>query len=440
MLLGAIGILLASVLLVVSVYKGAQTYYAAPIAAIVVFLFNRMPLLTSFTDVFIPGMARAFSSLFFIIFCGSVLGQLYTVTGAADALASGLMRVFCGKNPTPEKQRFWGLVTIYLVAGGMSMAGCSGFVCVLMAYPIAVSILKQLQISRRCLAVVAFAPTCFALILPSSPQIYNVLPTTIMGVPSTAGLIPGLIGGAIVEIGSFIYVLNLLKREQGKGFVELQNDARFQKERESTPNFFLSLLPLAVVFVCFNALNMPVWVAVSLASILMLVLFHGHIGDGSGQAVTELLGNACRMAAYNIGNVTVVSGFGMAVTASPTFTGMIERAMNSNMQPLVLLALVIALLTGASGSASAAISASLPELSGMLLAQGVSPGAIARVTSCAAATLDTLPTNGVVLTVTDLTGMKQKDTYFPIAVVTVILTTLALVVNIVMLVAFPWMA
>lgn len=438
MTLSIVGILIGMVFFVVTVYKGWSTYYAAPLSALIVFLFSGMDLGTSFTDFFVTGMGRGFQSTFLIILSGSILGQVYTSTGAANALADGVFAFFNKFGNSEKKQRFYGLLVIYIVGGAMSMAGCSPFVCVMTVFPIALSILSRLDISRKCLAVVTFAPTTFALVCPGSPVIYNTLPTRIMGVGGAAGLIPGLVAALIIEVGSFVYVYRLMGQKAPDGFVMTEKDRSFMPDRKELPNFWVSLLPLLAVFVCYNVLKLPVYAAVIIAALILLVTCHKYIGDG--KRVKTVLGNACRTAAFNAGNVAVVSGFGAAVVATPAYHWIVTTALEMNAHPLIVVAAVIAVLTGASGSASGAANACLAELGALATAQGVSAAAVARVAACAASTLDTLPTQGVILTINDLTGMTHKETYRPIAIVTVVITTIATIAAVALFLAFPELA
>lgn len=438
MVLCIVGILISIVFFVVTVYKGWSTYYAAPLATLIIFLFSGMDIGEFFTSVFVSGMGRAFQSTFLIILSGALLGQIYTSSGAANALADGVFSFFGRFGNSAAQQRFCGLLVVYIVGGAMSMAGCSPFVCVLTVFPIALSILNRLNISRNCLAIVTFAPTCFALVCPGSPVIYNTLPTKIMGVSGTAGLIPGLIAALIIEIGSFAYVYRLMGKSGDTGFVMTERDKSFMPEKKELPSFWVSLLPLLLVFVGYNILKLPVYAAVAAAALVLLVTCHKYIGNG--KRINAVLGNACRTAAFNAGNVAVVSGFGAAVVATPAYGWLISKATEADTNPLIMVALVIAVLTGASGSASGAANACLAELGALATARGVSAAAVARVAACASATLDTLPTQGVVLTINDLTGLTHRENYKPIAVVTVLLTTIATVVALALFLLFPGLA
>jgi H+/gluconate symporter-like permease len=387
-------------------------------------------------------MGTAFANVFLIILSGSILGQLYSASGAAASIAEGFSALFQKKGTSVHSQQVFGILIIFIVSGVLSIAGCSGFVCVLTVYPIALSMLQRLNLPRKNLPILAFAPTCFALIMPMSPQIYNTLPSRLMNVSPSSGFIPGMIAAALVEIGGFLYILYLFRKQQKRGetgFVSAEKDKIYFVERKLPP-FLPSFIPLVIVFVGYNYFKLAIYAAVGIAALELLVMYAKYIGNGTAKSVFDILGTACRQAAVNAVNVATVAGFGAAVTKAPVFQSIVQDALASNANPLVIIGAVVAFLTGASGSATAGIQATLGQLGPLFTSQGISAAAIARTATVAASTLDTLPTHGVILTINELTGMTHKESYFPIAVVTVFLTTIATIIVIAMLTIFPWMA
>ena len=155
---------------------------------------------------------------------------------------------------------------------------------------------------------------------------------------------------------------------------------------------------------------------------LALILFFPYYGKISGlKALLEPVGNQATMLVLQVGLLGAIGG---VVAASPAFPILTKGLLNMNCPALFKVVIAIALITGASGSGPAGLSASLPYFSETFTSMGVSLNALHRVSVFASQTLDTLPTNPGYIIATGIAEVDIKDSYRYVFITTVLNTTI----------------
>ncbi|MDN6638698.1 MAG: hypothetical protein L0L05_10270 [Yaniella sp.] len=86
MAIGLIGIFLSLAILITLAYRGVSIILAAPLAALVAMVTSGMPLLATYTDIFMPAMAGFVGSYFPIFLTGAIFGALMLFSGFASDL------------------------------------------------------------------------------------------------------------------------------------------------------------------------------------------------------------------------------------------------------------------------------------------------------------------------------------------------------------------
>ena len=94
MTLGLIGIIIGFCIILFLTFKNVNTIILAPIACVVVAIFNQLNPVEAFTDTYVSGMMSVLGMLLPIILLGTILGKVYTQTGAAESLADGFIKAF----------------------------------------------------------------------------------------------------------------------------------------------------------------------------------------------------------------------------------------------------------------------------------------------------------------------------------------------------------
>lgn len=190
-MLSIAGILLSLTLLMVLAYRGMSILVLAPLAALAAVLFSPgTPVLASYTQVFMPALGRFIVLYFPLFLLGGLFGKLMEATGAARAIAQGIVARLGGERA---------LVAVVLACAVLTYGGVSLFVVAFAVYPIASELFRAASLPKRLIpasiALGAFTFTMTA--LPGTPAIQNAIPMPYFGTTPFAAPGLGVIGGAI---------------------------------------------------------------------------------------------------------------------------------------------------------------------------------------------------------------------------------------------------
>lgn len=399
------------------------------------------------TGPYMKGFTGFFNSWFILFLLGAVFGKVMSDTGAADAIAGFLMRVL-GKK--------WAVISIVLTCAIMTYGGVSLFVVGFSVYPLAVSLFRGANLPHRFIpAAIILGSVSFTMTMPGSPEIQNLIPTKFFHTTPSAGGIIGMIVALGIALGGCLYLNVAVKRAvvNGEHFEErattrhilatstAANETAATTEGSETlvtqrklPNFWISILPLVLVVgslaLLTRAWNMESTLAavysmslgIVAAWLLMLSTvknFWGALADGASEAVVA------------IANTCAVVGFGSVVAETHGFQQLVDGVTHLPGPPLLGLGLAVTIIAGITGSASGGLGIALPILAPIYANMGLHPGAMHRVSALASGGLDALPHNGYVVTlIRSISGETHKRAYWPLAMVSVVITTIGMFVAI----------
>ena len=148
LILGILGILIGVAFFIVFVYRGWSTYWVAPIAAVIVAVFNNLNPVEAVTKTFVGGMVDLIFSLFSIIFLGAILGKIYSDTGAAASIAKTLINRFV-IHKQGKSQIKMAVLVLFIAFGLFTMGGIDGYTLTCTAFPICMLVAERLNIPRR---------------------------------------------------------------------------------------------------------------------------------------------------------------------------------------------------------------------------------------------------------------------------------------------------
>ncbi|MGV6807127.1 MAG: GntP family permease, partial [bacterium] len=377
------------------------------------------------------------------------------------------------------------ILSVVLCCAVLTYGGVSLFVVAFAVYPIAASLFRDANIPKRLIpstiALGAFTFTMSA--LPGSPAIQNAIPMPFFGTTSFAAPGLGVITAAIM-FGLGITYLNMRRsrasssgegygqhedsvdrpdtvmreQAQSEGFdiaeIEIEAD-RVASQDHRLPPFALAFAPVFVVvlvnfaFLNFvvpllqaDYLNLPLFgettieavrglwaviVALSIASLFVVVTNWKRLTD-----LKSSLNKGAEASVSPIFATASLVGFGAVVAALPGFQLVTESLIGlGDNDPLIAVAVSVAILSGLTGSASGGMSIALDALGSnfaqMANTTGTSLEAMHRVTSVASGAMDALPHNGAVITVLGICKLGHKEAYFDVFVVAVIIPMTSLV-------------
>ncbi|RDW20024.1 transporter [Oceanobacillus arenosus] len=419
------GIILGLIVLMALAYLGWSIIWVAPIAAGVVALTGGLDLLDAYTNTYMTGFVGFAQAWFPVFMLSAIFGKLMEDSGMAKSIALMLSKLM-------GKER--AVLGVLLSCAVLTYGGISLFVVVFAVYPLALSMFREANISRKILpATVALGAFTFTMTaIPGTPQIQNLIPTEYFETDAMAAPIMGIIAAIIMGVGGYFYLIWRQKKLSAAGEVfEEPKDKKIFAQDDNKRNIILSLLPLVTVLVTLNIFKWDIVIALLAGNILILLLnlhkFKGFVKSINGGATGSITA---------IINTSAAVGFGTVVKEVPGFSQLTDLLLGIKGNPLISEAVAVNILAGATGSASGGMGIALEALGSkyyeLALDTGISPEAFHRVASLASGGLDSLPHNGAVLTLLTITGMSHKESYKDIFVVSVLIPIISVIVAIIL--------
>jgi H+/gluconate symporter-like permease len=455
--MGTLAIFLALGLLMWVAYRGYPVILFAPVFALLAALFAGLPLLPTYTEVFMVKAVNYVKLYFPIFLLGAIFGKVMEDSGAARSIARGITGTL-GKNQA--------ILATVLTCAVLTYGGVSLFVVAFAVYPFAAALFREANIPKRLIpAAIALGSFTFSMdALPGSPQIQNIIPTAYFKTTAYAAPVIGTIGAVLVAGGGLWWLYRrknrLMARGEGYGHHTL-NEPKIRPD-EKLPNFWLSLVPLLLVLISnrlFTIYLLPGWYPDSLLKqyevadlnqvlalwslILALVLgmafalgIHWVYGrknrEAGGREREAAPALAQALTAGTMGSLLAIMntasevGFGNVIATLPGFKTVADFLLHMKTSPLVSEALSINVLAGITGSASGGMSIALDTMGAKYLtwaaSAGIDPELLHRVAAMSAGGMDTLPHNGAVITLLAICGLTHRQSYPDIFAITVIKT------------------
>lgn len=461
-MLGLLGILLALTTLIILAYRGYSVLVVAPLAALISVVFAGMPIVASYTQIFMPALAGFISSYFPLFLSGAVFGNLMAVTGYAQAVANAIAAVI-GRDRAIFATVLAGIVLTY---GGVSV-----FVVAFALFPIARETFKAANIPKRLIpATIGLGGFTFAMsALPGNPQIQNVIPTTYFETTTYAAPWLGVIASIIILGLGMVWLeyRSRTLRARGEGYSDsdssgigsgtsgMSGTTGIVQVREGRIGYVLAVIPiLIVVVVNFVAtsvvlprldttyLEEELYGGVTLSAVagvwsvliaLVLAILYMVIASlPSARGMIREIGEGAKTAVLPIFSTGSEVGFGAVIAAVPAFLLIRDAMSGVGENPVITAAIATTVLAGITASASGGMSIALgamgEDLKAAALEQGVSLELMHRVTSVASGGLDTLPHSGAVITLLLICGLTHRQSYKDLAMITVVFPLLSVVV------------
>ena len=183
-LLGMAGLLAGLLLLILLTMRGFNLFILAPLCALLVAVSNGIPFWQTagsadFIHGYMNGFASFVSAWFLMFLLGSLFGKLMEHTGAADAVALAIIN---------KLGKAHAVAAVVLACAVLTYGGVSVFVVAFSAYPMAVSLFKDANLTRRFIpAALALGSVTFTMTSAGSPEIQNWIPIQYLKASPYAG-------------------------------------------------------------------------------------------------------------------------------------------------------------------------------------------------------------------------------------------------------------
>lgn len=452
MSLGLIGIIVSLVLFLLLVYIGFSSYYVSAICAVIVAVTNTMDPLSAFTETYVSGIYGIMTSLFSIVFLGCILGRIFTDTGAATSIADMLVKSFL-KNQSGNRKIGIALLIMLIIGGLFTMGGIDGYVLTFTLFPVALFMSEACDIPRRFIPGLLVL-NCAFMAAPGAPQITNVIAVSAVNgmgyeVSATSGMVSGIVGAVIIAVGGFLtlYIMITKARAAGEHFeygpVQKIPDATERK----LPNFFVALLPLIAVFVCYTVLHLNIAIALTAGILINLALMQQYIPRVSPHG-TQCSGIAAIKTTLNAGAdqfpgalmmISAPAALAAVIQSTSAFQGLTEILASWNINIYLFVFLAVALIVLFTSSPPAALMVSIPLALSVAQARGIdiNPHAVLRIAAFTSITFESLPWNGTVLICQSMSKTNHLQSYPAYFWQTVVWTTAAALAAVLLYVMIP---
>lgn len=409
--IGIIGILLGIVAIVFLIMKGYSLLVAAPIATVIVLLFNGQPIIAMMfgsEKSYMMELAAFVANNFSIFMLGSIMAKYMDKSRATVSIADKLLGWVGTDNP------FNALLAIFIISALMTYGGINVFVVIFALIPLARPIFKKLNISWKlvCIPIFGGAATFTMTMLPGSPALHNVVPSQALGTPLTAAPMIGIITSIVTIIYLLVYMRYVLNRSIVKG-EKYEGDppgtAVVDADAE-IPSFGKSILPIAVliaIILLFSDVEKIIIVALFSAVVLSAVLFNPYIKSQVSvvnEGATDSLGTTL--------NTASTIAFGTMTTAVPAFQTIFNGIVGLPGSPLFSLGIGTAVLGGITASAVGAIGISVTSFAPVYMDMGINPELIHRIISISSCLITIVPHAGFLAAFNKVSNLEFKDTYW----------------------------
>ena len=298
-------------------------------------------------------------------------------------------------------------------------------------YPIALNMFKKADLTRHLIPAIVAAGSFTAVNLgPGSPSVVNNIPVKYLGTSATVlPVYSAIIAGSFFLLALF-YCLwqEKVARKKGEHFsadaATLKMMAEYEQKEHG--NGAIAFIPLALVVIpLFFGVN--VLYTLLMGWISIAILYWNKIDNK-----IEILNCGVSDAMGAIVATSAVVGFGGVAKLTAGYTTLVNVATSMGGSPLISFSLGTALLSGACGSGSGGLTLALETLAPRYLEMGINPGVLHKIASAACITLDSLPHNGVMVTVLACCGLTHKEGYKHLFAITVVGSIIILIEAIVL--------
>ena len=424
--IGIIGLILATVVLVVGAYNGLSALPLSLAAGLVVILTNQMPLWPSFHENYMAGYVGFFRNFFLIFAASALYAKIMEESGAALSIGYKFIDWFGAKRA---------VLVVFVTTAALTYGGISLFVVVFAISPIIMKLFQAGNIPRRFAMgpLLAGAATFTMKSLPGSPQLTNVVPTGFLGTTLTAAPVLGILSAIFMFILQVIYFNWEEKRLRATGegftFIPGANVEIYNVDRAKLPAAWKSFLPMVIVVGMIVVLRF--WVPTTplvvlsmiIASVVALLLFWGVDALKSPSDLKKIINTGTGGAITAIAAPAAVVAFGAVVQASPAFRVVVDGLLGLDMHIYALAAIAPSILAGITGSSSGGLLISMQALSDTYIASGADLGILHRLTATFAGTLDTLPHSPGLFLMFAYLGITHKEGYRFVLFGTVLIPT-----------------
>lgn len=404
--ISAIGVGVAVVFTVIAMFKGMKPLLAGPICALIICLFCGVGYNQGLASEYSASFATSVKSnlLTFVSCC--LLSRVMVNTRSAEVIANSISKLI----PAKHMPISLFLICLVLRLGGMSVGAYS------LTFAIGIYLCKEADYSEdillACIVGVCYTVATFA---PMFPSPTNALLQTALGTSSTAGMVSGMITTVVVTVAIIAYQEIILRRwkKQGRTFKAEhmlgKNDA---KHEVKAPSVIVALIPVVLVFVCYNVFSFSASLAMFLGA-FSCIIANWKMFDKKRWFSDFTKG--CYEGIAPVVALAAMAGIGGAIKVTPMYTAIEGLLASGTLNTMIASTLTAGIFAGFMGSANAGISACteilMPAINTSIAAGQYTAAAYHRMIAVFAAPWSALPHNGAINSMMAMFDTDFKRSY-----------------------------
>lgn len=415
--IGVAGVLISIVLIIYLGYKGVNLVLNSLLASVIIIVTNAMPFWDAVANGYIPSMQNFVGSYLLLFILSSIYGNIMKKNGSASAIANGVFKVVGVK---------WAAIACIAVTAVMAYGGISAFVIVFAIYPIALPLFEKANISKNLMpAIFSFGAVTLMQCIPGAPTGVNATAAAALGTNAFSGPVIGTICGIVGFIVAAVYVAWQTKILAGKGEGFVAGNEEAGREERELPNLWRALLPLIAVILVMvltknalttmNAVNTALAVGIVLSVLLTFGKSKNHVMKDITEGLESSYGTLITTAA--------LMGLGGVIQMAPAFETFANFAhsLSDLFNPYIAAALSLNVFTGITATSLGGLTIFANTMVNDFITPAVNLSAFHRILAIAAGGLDTLPHCAMVATMMLVCGVKYKEAYKHVFVLSVLI-------------------
>lgn len=407
-IISAIGVGVAVIFTVIAMFKGMKPLLAGPLCALIICLFCGVGYEQGLAEEYAASFATSVRSnlLTFVSCC--LLSKVMVTTRSAEVIANSISKLISPKHLPISLF----LICLVLRLGGMSVGAYA------LTFAIGIYLCRDADYSEdillACIVGVCYTVATFA---PMFPSPTNALLQEALGTSSTAGMVTGMATTVVVTVLIIAYQEILLRKwkKQGRTFKAHHMLGKNSSSGETkAPSALVALIPVILVFVCYNLFSMSASLAMFLGAFACILANWKMFG--AKQWYKDVT-TGCYDGIAPVVALAAMAGIGGAISVTPMYTAIEELLASGTINTMIASTITAGVFAGFMGSANAGISACteilMPSIEASIAAGQYTASAYHRMIAIFAAPWSALPHNGAINSMMAMFDTDFKRSYGP---------------------------
>ncbi len=436
-----IGIIVAIVFMVWSIYRGLGMALASVIGTVIILLTSGMNFSEAFNQSMNSGVTSMLGTFAMVFLFGGILGLFYAESGAAASLGETILSI-SRRFTNPHAKRIVALSLFLVFRILLTVAGIDGMACIIPTVALCVSLFKEMDIPRRYMNAFLITGCTVSLFMPWVPCGPNIMvPMFVEGYTASTAWLPRIICVILMSISVVIMLNFMVAKEQAKGeeHFEAGKLERFRMPPDmKKPHWVLTLIPIVVVAVFYNVVKLDAWIALAFGTVVAVIVFSPYMQSMPGKGKFGSIIEKCNQGSMMISLMMSISFLpGCAIGITPAYNLIVKgcNSLSELLPGIVVFGLLSVLLTLVGGSNTIVLCG---LINAVFLPAGLSMASMSAVMFVGTSVLSALPNSMYVCSQAEMTDCTMKESYGPVFKTNVLLPAVITVLAVALVAVGIW--